>query len=315
LLYVDQPKIYLIIKKVDDVMANEYIIGVILAILGGVVNSIGVIFQKKVVNEIPKENRDEKFIRTLFKSPLWVLGFIFVMAFSAVFFLSAQVFIGGALVPGLAAMGMIVLVIGSVKIIGEHLKKSEIFGIILIIIGIFLIALSELSISGELNIFYDTNFTIRITVLTVILMILWMSCRIAGKKFKRIIYLAFSAGLPFAIGNIWLQSFTISMGIVFSGTAELPEIIIFIISTIIVVPTSFLGVFFVQEAFKYGEASKITPIQQIPIQIVPIFLYFVVYLKTPPSVVSVYFITLGVGFIIASGFLLAQKQAALEAIE
>ncbi|MEE9377352.1 MAG: hypothetical protein V3V33_04870 [Candidatus Lokiarchaeia archaeon] len=296
-------------------MANTYFTGVILAILGGVVNSIGVILQKKVVNEIPKENRDEKFIRTLFKSPLWILGFIFIMVFSAIFFLSAQVFIGGALVPGLAAMGMIVLVIGSIKIIGEQLKKSEIFGIALIIIAIFLIALSELSISGDLSIFYDIYFNIRITVLTTILCILWMGCRMAGKKYKKVVFLAFSAGLPFAIGNIWLQPFTISMGMVFSGNAELAEIIIFIISLIIVVPTSFLGVFFVQEAFKYGDASKISPIQQMPIQIVPIFLYFVVYLKNPPNFLSIIYITIGLILILISGFLLAQKQAALEAIE
>ena len=92
------------------------------------------------------------------------------------------------MVPGLAAMGMIVLVIGSVRIIGEQLKKSEIFGVLIIIIGIFLIALSELSISGELDIFYDIHFTIRITVLTAILSILWMGCRMAGKKYKKVIY-------------------------------------------------------------------------------------------------------------------------------
>ena len=298
-------------------MAENYLLGVILAILGGVVNSFGVVLQKKVVNEIPKEAREERFMRSLIRNPIWVLGLIFIIVFSAIFFLLAQAMIGGALVPGLAAIGLVVLVIGSIKIIGENLKKLEFLGIGILIIGILLIGLSELSIEGDIDYFLDTGFNVRITIFTSILCILWMGCRKTGKKeYKgKTIFLAFSAGLPFAIGNSWMQPFTISMINVFGGKGDSLDFIIFIISTILVAPTSFAGIAFVQEAFKYGDASKIVPIQQIPIQITPIFLYFSVFLKSPPKIFSPYYILSGILLIIISGFILGKRQAAIEIIE
>ncbi len=298
-------------------MAENYLLGVILAILGGAVNSFGVVLQKKVVNEIPKEAREERFMRTLIRNPIWVLGLICIVVFSAICFLLAQAVIGGALVPGLAAIGLIVLVIGSIKIIGENLKKLEFLGIGILIIGISLIGLSELSIAGDIDYFLDTGFNVRITIFTSILFFLWTGFRIAGKKDYRgkTIFLAFSAGLPFAIGNIWTQPFIISMSNVFGGKGGSLDFIIFIISTILVAPTSFAGIVFVQEAFKYGDASKIIPIQQIPIQITPIFLYFGVFLKGPPTILSPYYIIFGVLLIIICGFLLGKRQAAIEIIE
>ncbi len=77
-------------------MAENYLLGVILAILGGVVISFGVVLQKKVVNEIPKKAREERFMRTLIRNPIWVLGLICIIVFSAIFFLLAQAIIGGA---------------------------------------------------------------------------------------------------------------------------------------------------------------------------------------------------------------------------
>ncbi len=298
-------------------MAENYVFGVILAILGGAVNSFGVVLQKKVVNEIPKESREERFMRTLIRNPIWILGLICIVVFSAVCFLLAQAMIGGALVPGLAAIGLVVLVIGSIKIIGEDLKNLEFIGIGILIIGILLIGLSELSIEGDIDYFLDTSFNVRITIFTSILCILWMVSRMAGKRDYRgkTIFLALSAGLPFAIGNSWMQPFTISMINVFGGKGDSLDFIIFIISTILVAPTSFAGIAFVQEAFKYGDASKIVPIQQIPIQITPIFLYFSVFLTDPPKIFSPYFILGGIVLIIISGFILGKRQAAIEIIE
>lgn len=298
-------------------MPEYYLWGVILAVTGGAVNSLGVVLQKKVVNEIPKELRDKKFMRTLVKNPIWIIGLICVVIFSAICFLLAQAMIGGALVPGLASIGLVVLVIGSIKLIGENLKKIEFLGISILIIGILLIGLSELSIEGDIDYFLDKSFNIRFVIFTSILLFLWMGCRVAGKKEYRgkTIFLAFSAGLPFAIGNSWMQPFIISMSNVFGGNGDTLDLLIFISSTILVAPTSFAGIIFVQEAFKYGDASKIVPIQQIPIQITPIFLYFAVFLKSPPSILSPYYLLFGILLIIISGFILGKRQAAIEIIE
>jgi drug/metabolite transporter (DMT)-like permease len=297
-------------------MMENYLLGVLLAICGGAINSLGVVLQKKVVNEIPREAREEKFMRTLVRNPIWIFGLICVVVFSAIFLLSSSAIIGGALVPGLSAIGLVVLVIGSIKIIGETLKKLEILAILILIIGIFFIGLSELSIAGRLDYFFNIDFNIRITIFTILLFILWMICRYFGKRREKgkTILLAFSAGLPFALGNVWMQPFTLSLTLVFGGNADFFELFIFIVSTLILVPTSFMGIIFVQEAFKYGDASKIVPIQQIPIQIAPVFLYFLVFLKYPPNVFSPYLIITGITFVLVSGFLLGKRQAAIEKI-
>jgi len=298
-------------------MTSFYLVGVIFAILGGIINMSGQIFQKKAINEIPKEERDEKFMRTLLKSPIWITGIIMVMVGSAIFFIIAQAIIGGALVPGLGASGMIILVIGATKIIGEKIEPSELIGIFLCMFGILLIGLSELSIKGDLNYFTDFSFNLRIGLFTGILMVLWVFFRIAGNKKlqKKALYLALAAGIPFAIGNLWLQPFIVAIASLFSGRAGIFEIGIFITCSIFVSFPNILGIKHLQEAFKNFNVSKITPIQAIPIQVIPVFIYFFVYFKPVPSIFSIIYIIGGIGSIITCGFLLSKKQEAIELIK
>jgi hypothetical protein len=105
---------------------DEYLIGVICAILGGSISSVGVICQKKVVNEIPTSSKEQRFFRSLVKKPLWLLGLILGSFAPAIFVIIAQLYVGPALVPGLMAAGLIVLAIGSVKINREHLERPTI---------------------------------------------------------------------------------------------------------------------------------------------------------------------------------------------
>ena len=298
-------------------MAEIYIVGVIFAILGGIVNMSGQVFQKKVINDIPKEKRDDKFMRTLMKSPMWVMGIIMIMVGSAIFFIIAQSIIGGALVPGLGASGMIVLVIGATKIIGERLERSELVGIFLCMLGILMIGLSELSIEGDLNYFTDLSFNFRIGLFTGILIILWILFRITGKKTARnkILYLAIAVGIPFAIGNLWLQPFIVAIASLFSGTAGVFEVVVFIICSIFMAVPYILGIIHLQDAFKHANVSKIVPIQAIPMQVIPVFIYFFVYFKPAPSIFSIIFIVSGTILIIICGFLLSKKQEAMESIK
>jgi len=298
-------------------MTSFYLVGVIFAILGGIINMSGQIFQKKAINEIPKEERNKKFMRILLKSPIWITGIIMVMVGSAIFFIIAQAIIGGALVPGLGASGMIILVIGATKIIGEKIEPSELVGIFLCMFGILLIGLSELSIKGDLNYFTDFSFNLRIGSFTGILMVLWVFFRIIGKKNlqKKALFLALAAGIPFAIGNLWLQPFIVAIASLVSGNAGIFEIVVFIICSIFVSFPNILGIKHLQDAFKNFNVSKITPIQAIPIQVIPVFIYFFVYFKPVPSIFSIIYIVGGISFIITCGFLLSKKQEEMELIK
>ncbi len=269
--------------------------------------------QKIVIN---KHRNDEVFMKNLIKSPLWLSGLILSLGISAIFVMSAQVFIGPALVPGLMAGGLIVLAIGSVKIVGESLKISEIIGILILILGIALLGISELSIDLiEFNL-VDTVFIVRTVIFTAslwILALLFIHIQKNSERFRSILF-AIASGYMFALSSVWIGLLMGVIGGVFGGSAVWGELILFIVASIILVVSNMWGVKWIQDALKYGQASNLIPIQQVPIQITPMIAYYLVFLLIPPSIFSIFFSIIGVALIIWSSFLLGQRQAELEKI-
>ncbi|MFX1431908.1 MAG: hypothetical protein ACFFCY_17205 [Promethearchaeota archaeon] len=291
-----------------------YILGVFLAILSGSINNIGLVLQKKVVNEVPPE---AKFFRSLVKKPVWITGLLMELAIGSVFFMIAQIFIGPALIPGLMAFGLIFLAIGSVKIVGETLKKEEIIGIILMIIAIFSLGLSELSVDITGIDILAIDLVINMTIFTIILFLGSFICEILQRKIEKLkgIFLAISSGFQFSLTNFWIAPLMAVIAHVFGGTATLGEIYIFIASAVILIAASILGIMKIQQSFQVANASRMIPIQQVPIQITPVLAYFFVFTLMPPTMLPIIYIIIGVAFIILSSFLLAKRQAQLDAIK
>ncbi|MFX0102060.1 MAG: DMT family transporter [Candidatus Hodarchaeota archaeon] len=294
--------------------SSLYWLGVLFAIVSGVLNNFGTVLQKKVVNDLPS---NAKFFRSLVKQPLWFLGFLLQIAIGSIFFMLAQVYIGPALIPGLMALGLVVLALGSIKIVGEKLHKSEVFGIVLMIIGITLLGFSELSIAiTETNI-SELGFITRVILFTII------SCSIAivfwiislQKNKTRGMMLALYSGMMFVLSNFWISPLMGTITNVFAGNSNSVEIVIFVASCIILVLSNMIGMLVLQQAFQSGQASNLIPIQQVPIQIGPIFVYFMVFLLIPPSTISVLFLAGGVVAIITSSFLLGKRQSKIEQIK
>ena len=287
---------------------TTYLLGVILAILSGIANNFGTVLQKKVVNE---HRNDEEFLKNIAKDKTWLIGLILQLAIGSIFFMVAQLLIGPALVPGLMAAGLIVLTLGSIKILGETLKRDEYIGIIIMIIGILLLGLSELSIPTEtLNL---VNYILTMTIFTVILVLGAITCKMLAKKIGRVkaLLLAIFSGFMFSLSNFWISP----LMIVFEQMNFTPVyIVIFIIASVILVLTNIFGITELQKAFTAGQASNLIPVQQVPIQITPIFIYFFVFLLTAPPIAFVY-ISIGVALIILSSFLLGKRQAQMEEIQ
>ena len=287
---------------------TTYLLGVVLAILSGIANNFGTVLQKKVVNE---HRDDEEFLKKIAKDKIWLIGLILQLAIGSIFFMVAQLLIGPALVPGLMAAGLIVLTLGSIKILGETLKRDEYIGIIIMIIGILLLGLSELSIPTEtLNL---ENYILTMTLFTVILVLGAIICKMLAKKIGRVkaLLLAIFSGFMFSLSNFWISPLLI----VFEQTNFSPVyIVIFITASVILVLTNIFGITELQKAFTAGQASNLIPVQQVPIQITPIFIYFFVFLLTAPPIAFVY-ISIGVALIILSSFLLGKRQAQMEEIQ
>lgn len=291
-----------------------YILGVILAISAGVANFMGQILQKKAINDV--KVGDEVEMKKVVKKPLWIIGLLCVVIFTAVLSMTAQNFIGPALTPGLFAAGLIVLAFGSVKILGEKLKKEEWIAVIMVVAGIALVAASKLSIDTGLERFTDTGFVIRLSVASAILIALWLGLFYGGKKAykNKSIIMSIGSGMPFALGNIWMFAMVDSIAELFAGHLSGFNFLIFAISGILMASTQVLGLVHASKTLATGNASIVVPMQQLPQQIMPIITFFVIFALPAPSIGSYFFITGGIICIVAGGFILGKRQASLESI-
>ena len=291
-----------------------YWLGVSLAIFSGISNNIGTVFQKKVVNELPEES---KFMRSLVKNRIWLFGLLLQYGLGAILYMMSQYFIGPALIPGFMATGLIVLAIGSIKIVGETLNKEEILGIALIIIAIFLLGISELSIEIANTNLLEIGLIMRIFLFTLIVIMISVISFVFQRKSNKYrgILLAIISGFMFVLSNFWVSPVIGVMARIFNGSFNLGELMLFIISCIILILSNILGVATIQKSFTVGQASNLVPIQQIPTLLAPITIYFLIFLLTPPNVFSVFYLILGTILIIISSFLLGKRSAQIEDIK
>ena len=300
-------------------MDLNYILGVVAALFCGACMQTGILLQKKVVNDMPPEEKERRFLRTLLKSPRWLTGLVLEYGLGTISFMTAQSLIGPALVPGLMAAGLIVLAVGSVKLIGETLHFSECVGILLMIVGIALLGLSELEIGVEVvreRLALEGTAS-RVAILTISLFALWGITHLASLRSARRkgIIMAFSNGFPFALSNFWISPLLAVFTVVMTGVGTLAQTGLFVLASVILIGCNVFGIRQTNEAFRFAQASNIIPVQQLSVQITPILFYFYVYALTPPKSVSTFFIIAGVALIITAAFLLGRRQSKIEKIQ
>jgi len=289
-----------------------YVLGVFFAISAGIANFMGQIFQKKAINDV--RVGDDVSMKNVVKKPLWIIGLLCIVAFTTVLNGFAQNFIGPALIPGLFSSGLIVLAVGSVKILGERLRKDEWFALFMIIGGIVLVSFSRLSIETDLERFRDTAFVIRLSIASAVLITLWLTLFYGGKTMKKhkAIVMAIGSGMPFALGNIWMFALVDSLGELLSGGFNAFNGAVFSISSFLMASTQILGLVHVSKTLAAGNASIVVPMQQLPQQIMPVITFFVIFALPSPSPVSYFFMSGGILLIVTAGFLLGKRHINLD---
>ena len=291
-----------------------YFLGILFALLAGVVVYIGVIMQKHVIN---KHSNDPKFIISLAKSPIWIMGLLLqVVIGGLVFYFIAIIFIGPALVPGFMSVGLIILALGSVKILNEKLGKEEILGILLMIAGVSFLGFSNLSIDVSTFIILDSGFILRLIVFTIVVLCLAVIFEVLRRKREKYkgLLMAVESGLVLSLNTVWASPGTTVVTHIVDGIIIEEEIIFGIIIGIILLLIIAIGITIGQISLKYGQANVLAPLTSVPIQIIPIIAFFIIFLSTPPNVLSVIFMIIGFTLIISSSFLLTKRQAKIEKI-
>jgi len=293
---------------------EAYWLGVLLAIFSGVSHYTGLLIEKSIINKIPP---DVKLMKNLVRTPLWLFALFLRFGVGTIFFMIAQVLIGPVLVPGLIASGLVILVLGSTKIIGEKLTTLEILAIAMIMFAITLIGLSQLSIEiTEINLL-NLEFIIRMAIYTCALVFLAIVFQILQKNYGNIrsILFALISGLMFSLSNFWISPLMAVITHIFSGTFNLGELILFIVSSFMLVLTNIFAVTKMVEALHHGQASNLVPIQNIPQQITPAIVYFLIFFKIPPSIFSIIFFMIASILILISSFILGKRQTYIEEIK
>ncbi|WXG43715.1 MAG: hypothetical protein WED04_06700 [Promethearchaeati archaeon SRVP18_Atabeyarchaeia-1] len=297
---------------------DEYLIGVLAAILGGSISSVGVILQKRVVNKVHSGDKEKKFFRSLVKNPVWLLGLILGTFAPAVFVITAQLYIGPALTPGLMSAGLIVLAIGSVRINNEHLDRSDYAGIILMIAAIFFLGESQLAVPMK---DFDLNAQWVLTNSIIYGLILFALCGLFVVIQKRstsyrTIWLIFAAGCMFAQENFWIAPLSGTVFGAFTGNATSNELIFFVVSSVFLVVAALIAVATQQTAYKYGQASTLNTLQQFPTQISPPIVFLFVLAQTPRFYYSLpLFLLIGTPLVIVSSYLLARRKVEISNIK
>ena len=88
--------------------------------------------------------------------------------------------------------------------------------------------------------------------------------------------------------------------------------LVFPIIGILLLIITTIGIILGQISFKYGQANVLAPITNVPIQIIPIIAFFIIFLSMPSSILSIIFMVFGFLLVIFSSFLLSKKQAKFE---
>jgi hypothetical protein len=92
------------------------------------------------------------------------------------------------------------------------------------------------------------------------------------------------------------------------------ELVLFVVAAIILIFTNAFGVIKMQQAFTVGQAGNLIVIQQIPIQISPILIYFLVFFLPLTNLISILFLLSAISLIIISAYLLGKRQIEIDQI-
>jgi hypothetical protein len=296
-----------------------YAWGVVCALLSGIASQAGHICQKLAVNEVTGRAKPARggearsapgrgFFALLLRRPLWVVGILLELGLSTVFFLLAQVYIGPALIPGLAATGLIVLAVGSAWIVREVLGFGELLGIAFLIASAVLLGYSRLSIDLADYEILDRGFLRRAGVFSAAVTALFFLFRLLRRKTRRASLHAVSSGLLYVLSNFWVGPFTGAVLRLFRGQLALPVWAMFAFGSAVLVVTNLFGIAELQRAFRGSRAAVAAPLQTLPTQIAPALMYLLVFRLPPPSREALWLFVLAAALIVASSFLLGSRR-------
>ncbi|MCE7743281.1 MAG: hypothetical protein GOP50_12595 [Candidatus Heimdallarchaeota archaeon] len=261
--------------------------------------NIGFVLEKKAILKLPPEKKEGvlNLLKSILTNKLWLLGLFLTIA-SMGFYYLALLWAPLSAVAPLSGFGLIVLIVYAHFDLKESLKKLELVGFALVIVGIVVSSIMmnygvrdlqwvewkgvSHSVNGAIVVFGSLLVAVTFTFVPVLF----------RKKIKPF-DIAIFAGLMAGIQAIAFKGIT-----VWSSESNINlDLVIIIFYIIIVLATALLSTGSLQFAFKEGKVSNIMPIYNGVMTIFPILFGGIILLEWS-SLILVQQIFLGLSLVI-----------------
>ena len=169
----------------------------------------------------------------------------------------AVALIGPTLTPGLMAVGLVALAIGSVYVIHESLKPIEYFGIAMMLVAMVLLAFSDLEINPTVAFLLDPGFVLRISIFSIATLAIIIGCYLGGRNLhsaRGSILVITASGCFFALSNLWISPLMTTITILGGVDFSWGELALFVVSCIFLIMANVFGTGLQQTALKQGDA-------------------------------------------------------------
>ncbi len=288
----------------EELTVIELVLGISLGVIAASFFSLGAIFQKKGVMDIPElQLSDAQSMKEMVKSRIWIIGLVLGVSGGPMYMLS-QAYIGVTLAQPLMGTGMIFTVIAGIKLFQENLSTFEYLGIGVIIIAPILLALGNVT-KVSINLL-SIEFILGCLIYYIPCIIATVLCLIGAKKSEKLAvpFYALVSGIMFGMGAVSSQ-----IGVEAIKLWQFPEILIGIIFLIGFAVGNAYGTLVIQLAFQKGKIITATPIQSAGNLILPIVGGVLIFNQIILVPIFFYF---GVVLILAGNFMLVRVQAKIE---
>ena len=318
----------------------RYGLGIAAAIIAGIAFNIGVLIQKDAVSRAPKGGA---LMKHLLKSRVWLGGLALQFAIGTPLYILSVGLIGPAIVPGLMAIGMVVLALGAIVIQKERVNPRELAGVAFVVLAVAAFGLTGLSIDVLAGSMKDPGLLLRSGLFTAVLLAIVLGCARAARGVEAraedaveapdpagdapalphaspassreipaegaSALHAVRAGIWYSLGNLGLGFLIAGLSRFNRGIIDPAEIAVFLAAVALTVLGNVYGIAGTQHALSRGRAAVAIPLQTSITQILPVGIFFFVYKPYAPALHSLIFLASGVVLLVSGAVLLTSKLA------
>jgi drug/metabolite transporter (DMT)-like permease len=254
----------------------RYVLGITAGILSGIVFAAASVIQKKAVNTVDPA---EPLIRKLIRSPLWLMTLALTFFVGTPLNFACYAAIGPTLPPALGAIGLVAVPVLARMVVKERPRLREYLGAGAVAAGVVLMTLAGLSLNPEGMDWLEPSFLLRAASSLGGVLFFALALFALGKRVSALagFFFALSAGCGFALSNSLITPIAGQVWNFIADGFDGGGFAIAISVGACLLAINVAAIALSQFALRKGKATNIIPLQQVPVQLIPILLHVALY--------------------------------------